>query len=176
MIENLPKAITPQVTHLKDPDMFWDFISLMPMTTHQVKCFVVCPRNLPWNDKSPCSWSSPWSQFSFFLSYQVQDVDAGNAMILWSQVSFLFSDRGTPNGYRFMNGYNWKVKVAKKKIVKEIIPLIRYGSHTFKMVNEDNEAVYCKFHYKTDQGIKCFDRLVVVIVIIIVIVKMKLFP
>ena len=26
------------------------------------------------------------------------------------------------------------------------------------MVNEDNEAVYCKFHYKTDQGIKCFDR------------------
>ena len=40
MIENLPKAITPQVTHLKDPDMFWDFISLMPMTTHQVKCFV----------------------------------------------------------------------------------------------------------------------------------------
>ena len=64
----------------------------------------------------------------------------------------------------------------EKKIVKEIIPLIRYGSHTFKMVNEDNEAVYCKFHYKTDQGIKCFDRLVVVIVIIIVIVKMKLFP
>ena len=36
------------------------------------------------------------------------------------------------------------------------------------MVNEDNEAVYCKFHYKTDQGIKCFDRLVVVIVIIII--------
>ena len=26
------------------------------------------------------------------------------------------------------------------------------------MVNDDNEAVYCKFHYKTDQGIKCFDR------------------
>ena len=24
-------------THLKDPDMFWDFISLMPMTTHQVR-------------------------------------------------------------------------------------------------------------------------------------------
>ena len=38
----------------------------------------------------------------------------------------------------------------------------RYGSHTFKMVNDDNEAVYCKFHYKTDQGIKTFDRWVVV--------------
>jgi len=73
------------VTHLKDPDAFWDFISLMPMTTHQV--------------------------------------------------SFLFSDRGTPDGYRHMNGY---------------------GSHTFKMVNRDNEAVYCKFHFKTDQGIKNF--------------------
>nr|CAB3227981.1 catalase-like [Phallusia mammillata] len=70
-------------THLKDPDMFWDFISLRPETTHQV--------------------------------------------------SFLFSDRGTPDGYRHMNGY---------------------GSHTFKMVNADNEAVYCKFHLKTDQGIK----------------------
>ena len=76
-----------------------------------------------------------------------------------------------------MNGYKLKSESCKeKKIAKEIIPLIRYCSHTFKMVNEDNEAVYCKFHYKTDQGIKCFDRLVVVIVIIIVIVKMKLFP
>ena len=39
------------------------------------------------------------------------------------QVSFLFSDRGTPAGYRRMNGY---------------------GSHTFKLVNDDGEAVYCK--------------------------------
>ncbi|KAK7107708.1 hypothetical protein V1264_015585 [Littorina saxatilis] len=70
-------------TNLKDPDMFWDFITLRPETTHQV--------------------------------------------------SFLFSDRGTPDGYRHMNGY---------------------GSHTFKMVNKDNKAVYCKFHFKTDQGIK----------------------
>ncbi|XP_059468972.1 catalase [Neocloeon triangulifer] len=70
-------------THLKDPDMFWDFISLRPETTHQVM--------------------------------------------------FLFSDRGTPDGYRFMNGY---------------------GSHTFKLVNAKDEAVYCKFHYKSGQGIK----------------------
>ncbi|XP_078481227.1 catalase-like [Ciona intestinalis] len=70
-------------THLKDPDMFWDFISLRPETTHQV--------------------------------------------------SFLFSDRGTPDGWRHMNGY---------------------GSHTFKLVNADGEPVYCKFHFKTDQGIK----------------------
>lgn len=49
------------------------------------------------------------------------------------QVSFLFSDRGIPDGHRHMNGY---------------------GSHTFKLVNANGEAVYCKFHYKTDQGIK----------------------
>nr|CCQ42789.1 catalase homolog B [Leucosolenia complicata] len=67
-------------THLKDPDMFWDFISLRPETTHQV--------------------------------------------------SFLFSDRGIPDGYRFMNGY---------------------GSHTFKLVNEAGEGHYCKFHYKASQ-------------------------
>ncbi|KAM8969799.1 catalase [Sarcophilus harrisii] len=49
------------------------------------------------------------------------------------QVTFLFSDRGIPDGHRHMNGY---------------------GSHTFKLVNADGNAVYCKFHYKTDQGIK----------------------
>lgn len=49
------------------------------------------------------------------------------------QVAFLFSDRGTPDGYRHMNGY---------------------GSHTFKFVNAQNESTYVKFHFKTDQGIK----------------------
>ncbi|XP_027693574.1 catalase [Vombatus ursinus] len=70
-------------THLKDPDMVWDFWSLRPESLHQV--------------------------------------------------TFLFSDRGIPDGHRHMNGY---------------------GSHTFKLVNAQGKAVYCKFHYKTDQGIK----------------------
>lgn len=43
------------------------------------------------------------------------------------QVMFLFSDRGTPDGYRHMNGY---------------------GSHTFKLVNAKGEVHFCKFHYK----------------------------
>lgn len=71
------------VTHLKDKDMFWDFISLRPESSHQV--------------------------------------------------SFLFSDRGLPDGYRHMNGY---------------------GSHTFKFVNAKNEFFWVKFHFKTNQGIK----------------------
>ncbi|KAL7640913.1 UNVERIFIED_CONTAM: hypothetical protein RMT77_008050 [Armadillidium vulgare] len=73
------------VTHLKDPDMFWDFMSLCFETTHQC--------------------------------------------------TFLFTDRGTPHGFRHMHGF---------------------GSHTFKLVNAKDEAVYCKFHFKTDQGIKNF--------------------
>lgn len=71
------------VTHLKDANMFWDFITLRPETCHQV--------------------------------------------------SFLFGDRGIPDGYRHMNGY---------------------GSHTFKLVNSAGQVHYCKFHFKTDQGIK----------------------
>ncbi|MBN1132303.1 MAG: catalase [Bacteroidales bacterium] len=47
------------------------------------------------------------------------------------QVMILFSDRGTPDGYRFMNGY---------------------GSHTFSMYNSNNERVWVKFHFKTMQG------------------------
>ena len=47
----------------------------------------------------------------------------------------LFSDRGTPDGYRFMNGY---------------------GSHTFSMINSANERVWVKFHFKTLQGNKTF--------------------
>ena len=51
------------------------------------------------------------------------------------QLTTLFSNRGTPYGYRHMNGY---------------------GSHTFRMVNDKNEAFFVKFHFKTCQGIKTF--------------------
>lgn len=49
------------------------------------------------------------------------------------QVTILMSGRGTPDGYRHMNGY---------------------GSHTFSMINAQNERVYVKFHWKTQQDIK----------------------
>ncbi len=48
------------------------------------------------------------------------------------QVTILFSDRGIPATYRHMNGY---------------------GSHTYSLINEEGERVWCKFHYKTKQGI-----------------------
>jgi len=52
------------------------------------------------------------------------------------QVAFHFSDRGIPNGYRHMNGY---------------------GSHTYKLVNDKDEANWVKFHWKVDQGIENMD-------------------
>jgi catalase len=48
------------------------------------------------------------------------------------QVTVLFSDRGIPANYRQMHGF---------------------GSHTFKWVNAVGEAVWVKYHFKTEQGI-----------------------
>jgi catalase len=49
------------------------------------------------------------------------------------QVMILFSDRGTPDGYRFMHGF---------------------GSHTFSMINKKNQRVWVKFHFVSQQGSK----------------------
>ncbi|KAI5729442.1 hypothetical protein M8J76_002585 [Diaphorina citri] len=52
---------------------------------------------------------------------------------VWGERGSADTNRGIPDGFRHMHGY---------------------GSHTFKLVNKDNEPVYCKFHFRTDQGIK----------------------
>lgn len=70
-------------THLHDANMFWDFLSLVPESVHQV--------------------------------------------------TILFSDRGTPDGYRHMDGFS---------------------SHALKFVNRVGEVYYCKLYFKTDQGVK----------------------
>jgi catalase len=49
------------------------------------------------------------------------------------QVTMLFSSRGTPDGYRHMDGF---------------------GSHTFSLINAAGERVWVKWHFKTQQGIK----------------------
>src|SRR2546426_7704412 len=50
------------------------------------------------------------------------------------QFTWLFGDRGIPASYRQMNGY---------------------GSHTFQWINTKGERFWVKFHFKTDQGIRC---------------------
>lgn len=49
------------------------------------------------------------------------------------QITILFSDRGIPDGYRFMHGF---------------------GSHTFSLWNNAGERFWVKFHFKSLQGIK----------------------
>ncbi|CAF0958252.1 unnamed protein product [Didymodactylos carnosus] len=57
----------------------------------------------------------------------------GNNPQATHQFLILYSDRGIPDGFRHMHGY---------------------GSHTFKMVNDKNDFVWVKFHWRCDQKIK----------------------
>lgn len=92
------------VFFIRDPSKFPDFI-------HTQK------RNPQTN--LPCA-----NMFWDFLSLTPESIH---------QVTILFSNRGTPDGYRHMNGY---------------------GSHTFKWVNKSGEVFYVKWHFKTDSGVK----------------------
>ena len=86
-------------------------------------------------------------KFGDFIHTQKRDPETNlkSATMMWDfwslspeslhQVTILFSDRGTPKGYRHMNGY---------------------GSHTFSLINEKNELFYVKWHFKTKQGIDNF--------------------
>ncbi|WP_153101997.1 catalase [Paraburkholderia hayleyella] len=49
------------------------------------------------------------------------------------QVTILMSDRGLPKNHRQMHGF---------------------GSHTFSLINAQNERFYVKFHFKSKQGIE----------------------
>lgn len=86
-------------------------------------------------------------KFSDFIHTQKRDprTNCKSPTMMWDfwslnpeslhQVLILMSDRGTPYSYRHMHGF---------------------GSHTFSMINADNERVWVKFHFKTQQGIKNF--------------------
>ena len=49
------------------------------------------------------------------------------------QVTVVMSDRGIPKSYRHMHGF---------------------GSHTYSLINKDNQRVWVKYHLKTHQGIE----------------------
>jgi catalase len=96
------------VFFLKDPKKFGDFIHTQKRDPHS-------------NLKSPTMMWDYWSLNPESLH----------------QVLILMSDRGTPDGYRHLNGY---------------------GSHTFSFINAKNERVWVKFHFKTEQGIRNFNN------------------
>jgi len=84
-------------------------------------------------------------KFPDFIHSQKRDPQTGykNPRRMWDywarspeglhQMTTLFSDRGIPDGYRFMHGF---------------------GSHTFSFWNKKGERYWIKFHFKSMQGIK----------------------
>ncbi|WP_196894786.1 catalase [Aureivirga marina] len=84
-------------------------------------------------------------KFSDFIHTQKRDprTNCKSPTMMWDfwswnpeslhQVMILMSDRGIPKSHRFMNGY---------------------GSHTFSFINDKEELVFVKFHFKTAQGIE----------------------
>jgi catalase len=86
-------------------------------------------------------------KFGDFIHTQKRDPQTNlkSATMMWDffslspetlhQVTILFSDRGTPDGYRHMDGFS---------------------SHTYSLINANNELFYVKWHFKTEQGIRNF--------------------
>jgi len=86
-------------------------------------------------------------KFSHFIHTQKRDpkTNCKSPTMMWDfwslnpeslhQVMILMSDRGTPFSYRNMHGF---------------------GSHTFSLINKNNERTWVKFHFVTKQGIKNF--------------------
>ncbi len=84
-------------------------------------------------------------KFPDFIHSQKRDPQTGykNPKRMWDywakspealhQMTILFSDRGIPDGFRFMHGF---------------------GSHTFSFWNKAGERYWVKFHFKSMQGIK----------------------
>ncbi|MDR3257528.1 MAG: catalase [Mycoplasmataceae bacterium] len=82
-------------------------------------------------------------KFPDFVHTQKRDPKTGraDANMFWDflsltpeslhQVSFLFSDRGTPKDYRHMDGFS---------------------SHTYMWYNKNKDYVWVKYHFITDQG------------------------
>jgi catalase len=85
------------------------------------------------------------SKFPDFIHTQKRDPQTNlkSAQMVWDfaslspeslhQFTILFSDRGLPDGYRHMDGFS---------------------SHTYSLINKNNERFWCKWHFKTQQGIK----------------------
>lgn len=98
-------------------------------------------------NNTPVFFIKDAKKFPDFIHTQKRDphTNLKSATMVWDfwsynpeslhQVMILFSDRGTPYSYRHMNGY---------------------GSHTFSMVNAQNERVWVKYHFKTKQGNRTF--------------------
>ncbi len=96
-------------------------------------------------NNTPIFWVRDAYKFPDFIRQQKRDpkTNLHNPTAVWDwfsllpetlhQVTWLMGDRGRPKTHRHMNGY---------------------GSHTYSFINDKNERVWVKFHFKTMQGIQ----------------------
>jgi catalase len=96
-------------------------------------------------NNTPVFFVRDGQKFSDFIHSQKRDPKTGlrSPTMQWDfwslspeslhQVTILFSDRGIPDGYRFMHGY---------------------GSHTFSLYNRAGERFWVKWHVRSLQGIR----------------------
>jgi catalase len=88
-------------------------------------------------------------KFPDFIHSQERDPRSGlrDAERMWNfwslspeslhQVTYLMGDRGLPLGWQFMNGF---------------------GKHTFQWINAAGKAVWVKYHFKTELGVRNMTR------------------
>ncbi|KAI4460364.1 catalase [Holotrichia oblita] len=88
---------------------------------------ILFPDNIHILKRNPVTHVRDWDMFFDFFSKRPESIH---------QLVWFYGDRGIPDGYRHMNGY---------------------GSNTFSLINASGELFYCKFHYKTNQGIRNLD-------------------
>lgn len=98
-------------------------------------------------NNTPVFFVKDAKKFSHFIHSQKRDpkTNCKNPTAVWDfwslnpeslhQVMILMTDRGTPKSYRYMHGF---------------------GSHTFSMIDKENNRVWVKFHFTTMQGINNF--------------------
>ncbi|XP_065156543.1 LOW QUALITY PROTEIN: catalase-like [Atheta coriaria] len=89
-----------------------------------VRDSVMFPSFIHSQKRNPVTNIRNWDAYWDFLSLRPESMH---------QVMVVYSDRGIPDGYRYMHGY---------------------GSNTFSMIDSDGKVSWVKFHYRSDQGIR----------------------
>ncbi|XP_018322493.1 catalase-like [Agrilus planipennis] len=74
--------------------------------------------------RNPVTYLPDWDQYWDFISLRPE---------CFHQTIYEHGDRGTPDGFRHMHGFS---------------------SHTYMLINADRQITYCKFHYRTNQGVR----------------------
>ncbi|KAJ8921876.1 hypothetical protein NQ315_008509 [Exocentrus adspersus] len=88
---------------------------------------ILFPMFIRTQKRNPVTNLRDWDMFWDFLTLRPESVH---------QTMILFSDRGIPDGHRHQHGY---------------------GSHTFSLIGKDRKLTWCKFVFKTNQGIRNLD-------------------